>query len=337
MRTLFTLFLTLFISLFISRLSLAEQTFNAGFRTHGVWLQDDALRLDLNIWYPSHNKTRDCNFIPWTLHVALNGKAAEGTFPLIVLSHASPGTRFSYHYLASFLAENGYIIAAPTHPTDSLENMDDLFTWAQLEKRIKEIRASLEILLEDQELGSHIDRNSIGFLGFGTGASAGLLLAGAMPSCEAWPDYCSHAPAFDPYCTNWGREKINILCKNLPEKSLKDAQFRAFAIIAPAYGMLFNASSFPSNFPPLLLVGAGKDQFNHFEMHSERLARILGKKANYLHLARADAGALMNACPPSYETELPELCKSVTDMERKQLHQTLEKAISKFFSMQLKQ
>ena len=84
---------------------------------------------------------------------------------------------------------------------------------------------------------------------------------------------------------------------------------------------------------PILLVAAGRDNFNRAELHCEPLARILGKKANYLELPRADAGALMGSCSPALRQELPELCLSVSPEERHSIHRELEQALWTFFSM----
>lgn len=325
----------IFLVLLFPQALFAAERYNTGFRTVGVWLQDSGLRLDMNIWYPTTRKMHDHNFMPWSLNVALNAPVANGIFPLLALSHASPGTRFSYHYLASFLVSHGYIVFSPTHPTDSMNNMDDMFTWRQLEKRAKEISACLDMAFADQKLASHIEKGKIGFIGFGSGAAAGLLLAGAQPNCNAWPSYCARARQGDPYCSEWAIGKMKLICDSLSDTQLRDDRFKALALVAPAYGMLFDASSFPQSFPPVLLVGAGRDLFNNFELHCEPLARILGKKANYLHLASADATALMNACPPAIESELPELCNSVSPSERAMLHEQLEKAMYSFFGAKL--
>lgn len=324
-----------YFAVFMVQPTYGSANYNTGFRTVGVWLQDSGLRLDMNIWYPTLRKTHDYNFTPWILKVALNAKPANGKFPLLVLSHASPGTRFSYHYLGAFFAEHGFIVISPTHPTDSMENMDDMFTWRQLEKRVKELQACLDMILKDSELSPDIDKTRVGFIGFGSGATAGLLLAGALPNCNSWASYCTRAALNDPYCTEWARGKIKIMCDSLAQNSMRDTRFKAIALIAPAYGMLFDFSSFPDDFPPVLLVGSGKDMFNKFELHCEPIARILGKKAHYLHLPNADATALMNECPPGLENELPELCNSVSMGERKKLHYRLEIALQKFFLTQM--
>lgn len=310
----------------------AAQQYQTGFRTMGLWSQETRMRLDLNIWYPCKRPENELNYAPWIIRAALNAKPAEGKFPLLVISHASPGTRFSYHYLASFFAREGYVVMAPTHSTDYMENMDDLFTWRQLEKRISEINACLDVILADKNMSPIIDAAHIGFIGFGTGGTAGLLLGGSMPNCDSWPAYCTRADSKDPYCTPWTKEKINLLCKNFPLKqSMRDKRFKAFVIFAPAYGMFFNSASFNNFTTPVLLACAGKDSFNPVELHCEPLARILGKRALYLDLPSADAGALMDSCPPPLAVDLPELCNSISSEERSALHARIENTISAFF------
>ena len=71
----------------------AADSYQVGFRTLGQWSADTNLRLDVNIWYPSLRPPRELNYAPWTIAAARNGKPVEGRFPLLRLSHASPGTR----------------------------------------------------------------------------------------------------------------------------------------------------------------------------------------------------------------------------------------------------
>lgn len=309
----------------------------AGFRTIGVWTQNPRQRLDLNVWYPCSRQPQVLNYSPWVVNAAQNAKPAEGSFPLLALSHPTPGTRFSYHDLAEFLAANGFFVVAPTHAHDCMNNMDDFFTWNQLATRCREIALAIDLALADPDLRQSINPAQIGVLGFGTGASAALLLGGALPNCDLWPGYCRKAPASDPYCDSRAREKINTICDTFPlKKSLADARIKAVGAVAPAYGMFFNADSFRHFYPRILLVGAGRDNFNLPESHSEAIARILGAKAIYLDLPQADAGALMSECPKSLASELPELCLSVSTQERASIFQSLANTILAFFDQYLR-
>lgn len=296
------------------------------------------MRLDINLWYPSGRPTRDLNFSPWIINAAPGGSPAAGLFPLIVLSHASPGTRFSYHDTAAWLASQGYVIAAPTHPHDSMNNMDDLFSWEQLTGRMEDILATINSVLKDKDIAKSIDKNRIGLLGFGAGGTASLFLGGSRPDCALWPEWCAKINLDNPYCAPRVREKIDKMCKAVPtEKFPANKAIKALVIVAPAYGMLFGPQSFKNMRLPLLIVAAGKDTFNHAELHSEHMARFLGPRAHYLDLANADTGAFMSPCPPTLAHELPELCLSVREDERKRIHRAFNNAIKNFFDKYLLQ
>lgn len=312
--------------------SCAAQVYQAGFRTMGAWEEEPPLRVDVNIWYPTMRQARDLNFPPWTLSGAPNARIAEGRYPLLIISHGSSTDRFAHHNLAAWLAGEGFVVAAPTHSQDCMNNMDDLFTWEQLERRCREIRRTIDLVLAQKDISAMVDKHRIGLIGFGSGATVALLLGGALPSCVNWGSWCVQAGAADVYCSPWARDRMGGLCAQLPlTESLADTRIKAIAAIAPGFAMLFDEVSFRYFYPPLLLVSAGRDHFNRARLHTEPLARLLGKKARFLDLPLADAGALMAPCPPALNAELPEMCQSVTPAQREEIQRRLSGALLAFF------
>ncbi len=310
----------------------ANPVYNAGFRTMGLYNVDPPKRLDVNMWYPASRSERELNYLPWTVNGALNAKPAQGLFPLVAISHSMAGTRFSHHELGEFLARRGFVVVAPNHGHDCMDNMDDLFTFRQLRTRAEEIVLAMDLAFADREVGPLINRGDIGVIGFDSGGTAALLLGGAMPQCAGWESFCARAGARDPYCAPFARQKIGESCAEFPlQASLGDRMIKAVAVIAPAYGMFFGGDSFRDFFPAALLVCAGREKFNPQGLHCEPIARMLGKKARVLDLPQADTGALMSACPPAIEAELPELCQSVSPPERKRIHAELFEALFSFF------
>ncbi len=309
------------------------QVYQPGFRTNGIWEDDPPLRLDFNIWYPTVKQPKDLNYPPWVINAAPGAKIAEGRFPLLILSHASPADRFAYHVTASALATEGFIVAAPTHRRDNMHNMDDLFTWNQLTQRIKEIETVIRIILADKDFGQAVDRNRIGLIGYGSGATAALLMGGALPGCDDWPRFCALAGASDPYCAPWARDRIDSLCKNFPlAKSLADTSIKAIAAVSPGFGMIFNQESFKYFHTPLLLVIAGQDSFNRPQLHSAPLAKALGARALLLDLPGAGSTALISPCPPALAEELPELCLSPDPAQKKAIQEKLTATLLAFFT-----
>ncbi|MBD5553018.1 MAG: hypothetical protein HDQ44_01635 [Desulfovibrio sp.] len=322
-----------FLLLFLLMASVAQaQSYQPGFRTFGAWQEDPQMRLDINVWYPATRQAKELNYPPWLINAALQARPAEGRFPLLVISHASPADRFSYHNLAEYLAKAGFVVVAPTHGHDCMNNMDDLFTWRQLERRATEINASLELISREKDLAAIIDQNRIGMIGFGSGATTALLLGGALPNCAGWPAYCGRAGKNDAYCSPWAIGRMDGLCQELPlKKSLADQRIKAIAAISPGFGMLFDAQSFTHFHPPLLLVDAGREQFNRPKFHCEPLARLIGSRARYLDLPGADAGSLIAPCSQALAEELPELCLSVPAEEKAAIQAKLASTLLAFF------
>ncbi|GFH63320.1 MAG: conserved hypothetical protein [Candidatus Desulfovibrio kirbyi] len=305
---------------------------NVGFRTLGQWTESTDRQLTVNVWYPSTSATCKLNYAPWTIPAAQEGNPAQGRFPLLLLSHASTATRFSYHDTAAFLASSGFVVAAPNHDADNLNNMDDLFTDRQLESRVATLSSTITLLLENADTAPSIDANRIGVFGFGSGAAAVLLLGGALPDCGSWKTYCAKAGEQDIHCTGWVKSRLNSLCMGLPlTKSLADNRVGAIAAVAPGFGMLFGPDSFRYFYPPLLLIAAGNDHVNTPAMHAEAIYRLMGKNPSWIVLDKADPGALTAPCPEPLNTDLPELCRSVTDRERHAIHQDLRTALNNFF------
>lgn len=313
--------------------ALAAGVFQPGFRTLGTWEDDPPARLDISIWYPALREPKDLTYPPWVISGALNAKPAEGRFPLILISHASPVDRFAYHALATALAREGFIVVAPTHRHDCMDNMDDLFTWEQLDKRIREMNLALNLALGEKELAASVDSKRIGLIGFGSGATAALLMGGAMPACVSWPGYCRKAGKNDPYCSPWAKDRLDTLCSNFPlRKSLANPAIKAIAAVAPGFGMIFDADSFRYFYPPLLLIAAGRDSFNRAYLHCQPIAEILGAKARFLDLPEADAGALISPCSPALAEELPELCLSMDGAKKAAIQTRLTETLLAFFS-----
>lgn len=124
-------------------------------------------------------------------------------YPLLVISHASGLTRYSYHTLADLLVKRGYIVAVPMHSEDNAHNMRIFYSAKSFYQRAKQCSLAIDLLLQDKTFVQFVDTAKISFLGFGSGGTAGLLLAGAELSSEKWKTYC------DDYENN-NAENLNL-------------------------------------------------------------------------------------------------------------------------------
>ncbi len=305
------------------------------FRTMGFADKDKALRFDVNVWYPAKRgaKKRTLRYPPWEVEGATRIAPEPGSYPLIVLSHPTSGNRFTYHNTAKELAQQGFVVAAPTHAMDNMENMPSLCTWDQLALRVREIPALIDWLLREESLAEVIDTKRIGFIGFGAGATTGLLLGGALPDCSDWQGFCAKHKSH-MLCNSWAKRRIDTkLCPSLPlHASLADVRIKAVAAVDPAYSVLFTRKSLQYFYPRLLLAATenslDKDALDRFAGRLQREPRLLV-------LEGADEGALMAPCPSPLMAELPEICRTAEPEVKAGIHARLMRGLSGFFKEQL--
>lgn len=75
------------------------------------------------IWYPAAGSARDQPVEP-TLKGVIDAEAAanDGPFPVVMFSHGSGGVPHQSTYYTSHLASHGFVVAAPPHPGNTLND-----------------------------------------------------------------------------------------------------------------------------------------------------------------------------------------------------------------------
>lgn len=308
----------------------AEDTMHPGFRTLGLWLPETDEHIDIAIWYPSTRAPSDIQINEWSLSVARNGKPIPGRFPLIILSHGTAGSRFSHNDTAAALASSGFVVVAPTHPGDNLNDTSRIFTATQMEDRPRQVSQVIDHILRDPASIEQIDPNRIGMVGFGVGGSTALQLAGASPDGSKWGDYCAQASPSDPYCTPWAAARLSTMSRklgSLPQRT--DPRIRVVVAVAPAYGMFFSPKSLSGVRLPVFILKAENDEVNRAPFHADALRAALPATPEFSVLAKANHFSLMAACSPAMEEALPEICSTAPE-KREAVHANLNAQVTRF-------
>ena len=178
---------------------------NPGFRSVGLWDQTIPLRMDIAVWYPSSRLPTELSLEEWSLRVARNGSAVPGKYPVILLSHTMAASRLASHDLAAALARNGFLVIAPTHPTDNTDDTSGVFHAALFANRPKHLLMALAAVEQSSVLGPLMDRSRIGVLGVGAGAATALQLAGALPDISRLSEICPETENGNPLCSQWAK------------------------------------------------------------------------------------------------------------------------------------
>lgn len=152
-------------------------------------------------------------------------------YPLVAFSHDKESSRLELAWLAEFLAEQGFIVAAVDHFGDTgylkLSSQQDLL-W----NRPLDITVLLKALSTDPQFGPHFKQDNVAILGYSVGSLTALWLAGAKPS-----KFPSKEGTY-PY---------------------KDYRVRAVILLGPGFGSYFDRGDLQAMKIPVLIVAAEND------------------------------------------------------------------------------
>ncbi len=299
----------------------ASGTGHAGLYTLTAWEKESGVRIPIFVWYPTVRPERTVTLDSYTLSVAREGLPEEGLHPVVLLSHGMAESGLAHNDTAAFLARRGYVVIAPSHPGDTAHNTERIFTAEQLTSRPEHLRAALEMVLKHTELGPITDENDVTVVGYGPGAAAALLLAGAVPDTSSMRNYCAHAPADDPICSPWATRRLAPLL-DTPNHTLQpptgvqwaEPRVRSLVLVAPAYGMLFSVESVLDIRLPIIILEAAEDTMAPPPLHARHLADILAtvqqKRPLYFTLEKATSFMLTTPCNNELMIEsAPAICR----------------------------
>ncbi len=312
--------------------SFAAELFQPAFKTIGVWNKSNSTRIDVNIWYPTHSRPSRAVYGEWSFDVVRFGRAVTGRFPLIVLSHDSAATRFSYHDTASLLARSGFVVMAPDHKNDNLQRMSQLFTWQQLAERMQDIQTILHMAATHKDVREMVDTNRMGFLGFGTGASVALLLGGARIDASGFDGYCRRVPQSIMYCNAWAAGHVQKMLQGLPPlgKSFAEKRFKAIVAVGPKYDMFFTPKALESLHDGVMLIEAESDLKKKAWFDSD-IQGFFPESMPYSIVKEVEARDLMAPCPAQLKKDLPDLCGSADADVRTLAFEIFCKDVRNFF------
>jgi predicted dienelactone hydrolase len=158
---------------------LSEEYASAAYRTAN--LQTEHAELRLHLFYPATAPEHPTQIGPYLVEVALDVPPADGTFPLVVVSHGSGGSGLTHRGLATYLARHGFVVLLPEHPGNNRDDNRLAGTHALLERRPRDVSATLDWAFQDPELAPHLIPGRAAVIGHSLGGYTALALAGGRP------------------------------------------------------------------------------------------------------------------------------------------------------------
>ena len=173
----------------------------------------------------------------------------ERTFPLILLSHGAglAGSAQALSWMATALAERGFVVAAPTHPGNTGANRSAAETM-KLWLRPADLTATLNAMEKEAFFGDHLAQGEIGALGLSMGGNTVLAMAGARMDPKLLAGYCDTdllnpslcggsgkaASTFTPWTCNPPVVTTKTGAFDLPWRSIPPRQISSTSRVSPA-------------------------------------------------------------------------------------------------------
>ncbi|QHT65539.1 dienelactone hydrolase [Rhodocytophaga rosea] len=201
----------------------------------------------------------------------------DGTFPLVIVSHGYPGSRYLLTYLTENLASKGYVVAAIDHTESTYQDLSGF--QSTLLNRPKDILFVLNQLAElSKPKGKHFlsglaDASNTALIGYSMGGYGVLNVAGA--------GYSSQLTTFFTNMTG-GSKAIEVRTSQSPEyKASMDSRIKAIVAFAP-WGMergIWDSEGLQGLKTPTFFIAGSQDDVSGYEK---------GVKAIYTGSVNAD-------------------------------------------------
>lgn len=185
------------------------------------------------VLYPTEIPSAPTAFGPYTMDVSPDAPAAEGPFPVVVISHGNGGSHLIYRAISTHLARNGYVVAMPEHAGNNRNNNELEGSYENLVNRPRHVRLTIDAVSSDPQLSACVQSDNVAIIGHSIGGYTALAVAGGTPWSET-------------------RQRVDVVA---------DPRVRALVLLAPATAWYLPEDSLSQVSIPILMLVAEHDPF----------------------------------------------------------------------------
>lgn len=302
----------------------------AGFRKFEVHDEDLDITFPMLVLYPTSTPSKPAAFGPFTLDVSIDAPIADGTFPLVAISHGSGGSNMAYRTIAIHLAQNGFVVGLPEHLFNNRLNNDWQYTLENLINRPRHLHLAINTILSNNNFKEHVDADNVAIIGHSVGGYTALAVAGGTPHTQFLFDYCNNSEIADkPYWCDI------LLRNNLKPQSIDvtaDGRVKALVLLAPDVSLFMCDGALNRVNIPILLLVAEMDFGPHETI--EVLLQGLPHPSLLTHRMVKNAGhyAFLSPFPDAIKSRVGDAAKDPDGFDRKKFHQELNMEILEFLN-----
>lgn len=277
----------------------------AGVQQIVVPSQERGIDLNVTVWYPALSGGETVllgeNVFFEGTQAMRDAPASVGQFPLILLSHGAglAGHAQAMSWIATPLAEEGFIVVAPTHPGNTGPDRSAAETM-KLWLRPSDLSETLDAIEKDTALQPYINFDKIGVLGLSMGGNTALSIAGARLDPELLASYCDTNDLNASLC-DWVRLSgvdLHAMNKEAVGRDNEDKRVRFVMAIDPAPADIFAVETLTGISIPVALVNLGKELEIPVTVQASKIAEVI-PGASYEVVEDANHSSMFAECKPA--------------------------------------
>lgn len=335
LRRIFIVFTVLILAVVAYAMSTAMSTENpVGFQITQT-TNAEGKPFTIGVWYPTDASPRPTTFLGGQMMSVAPDAAVSGkSLPLVVISHGNMGGPGSHADLALYLANAGYVVAAPMHTGDNYADQSAAGSVNLFSGRNQEVRATLDFMLKHWRGHESINPQRIGAFGLSAGAFTVLTSVGAQPDLSIVQKHCKASPEFVCDVLAFSKSPlVNADTKNWGNAFQSDSRIKAAAIAAPGLAFTFAPNGLANVNVPVQLWSGEIDDKVPYATNTKIVHEALGNKVEFHSVPGAGHMSFLAPCgllaPPA-------ICAEKGNFDRKTFHATMNADVLAFFEKNMK-
>jgi predicted dienelactone hydrolase len=297
--------------------------------------------LDFHIWYPSQAGGRDItvggNGVFYGTRAGRHAPHTGEAYPLIVMSHGAGGNAGQFGWIASELAEAGFVVVLPNHPGTTSGNASAKAA-VRVWERPKDISAVLDEITANPDAYPFIDTTRIATLGFSAGGYTAMALSGARVDPDALQGFCDEGDHGMSDCAFLERGGVDLHALDLSPaaQDLRDPRIKAAVIVDPGIVETMTEDSLAAIDIPMLVLNLGDEDLIPIGVYARGAAETI-PQAEYRVLPDATHFSFLAECKAkgakilANEGEPDLLCGDAGGRSRAAIHAELKSVIADYF------
>ena len=275
------------------------------------------------IWYPTTGKPRIVLRGSRAMRVVPDGPVEGTHVPLIVFSHGTGGSAFDHSDTAIALAEQGFIVAAPTHPGDNSQDASEVGQPRWLMNRSRDVSGTIDAVLHTWAGRRHVDSVRVGVFGFSAGGTTALISIGGKPNLRVMRTHCAKQPEF----------ACRLVSPSIDEQlvsdgSMADGRISAAVVAAPAFVFTFQPGGLSDVRTPVQLWVGAADQTVPYATNAAIVLRLLPRRPEVHIVPRAPHVSFVMPCG---FVGWPQSCPTDSRFNRTNFHKAFNANVARFF------